>query len=458
MIFCLASLEIFLSYSPTKAATYYVSTTGNDANSGTKTSPWKTLQKATSTVDAGDTIYVRAGIYRETVSISKSGTVDSPITVSSYPNEQAIIEGNNTLPGSRYGKLVNINGSYTIFKNFEVRNSNGRGIQVSGSYNFVTGNNIHHIWDCGICIKGSNITVENNRVWRSVESNYNRDNGTWSGAIAWGASRYPNVAPNAVIRRNLVYQNSGEGILCMYTDYGMVDGNIVYDNWAMNIYVDQCSNMTIQNNLAYYTIDKQFWRNSTVPKNGIVLANEGIQPYPIGHDRKIINNILVNNGVNIGFWTGRVPGASLVNDLIANNTLINAYSKGIRIDNGPHRQTRIINNIVLQSTGTAAEISGGGLTFSNNLWYPINGITGAGDIRQDPKLLNPSATIRAGQVDSLWYTLRDSTSPAINAGTNTIQVTTDFFGTKRSKPPDIGAHEYGLVHNLWSEKNKRWKQ
>src|SRR3990172_7755295 len=160
MIFCLASLEIFLSYSPTKAATYYVSTTGNDANSGTKTSPWKTLQKATSTVDAGDTIYVRAGIYRETVSISKSGTVDSPITVSSYPNEQAIIEGNNTLPGSRYGKLVNINGSYTIFKNFEVRNSNGRGIQVSGSYNFVTGNNIHHIWDCGICIKGSNITVE----------------------------------------------------------------------------------------------------------------------------------------------------------------------------------------------------------------------------------------------------------------------------------------------------------
>jgi Secretion system C-terminal sorting domain len=50
------------------ATTYYISTTGNDATgNGTLNNPWKTLYKATSTVNMmGDIIHVVAGVYTET--------------------------------------------------------------------------------------------------------------------------------------------------------------------------------------------------------------------------------------------------------------------------------------------------------------------------------------------------------------------------------------------------------
>ena len=215
----------------------------------------------------------------------------------------------------------------------------------------------------------------------------------------------------------------------------------------MNIYLDQCSNTTIQKNLVYYTNDKLFWRNTDSPKAGIELANEGIQSYPIGHDRKIFNNILVNNGVNIGFWGGKVSGASLINDLIANNTSINAYSSGIGIDSGNHRNTKIFNNIVYQEKGTGANNPGGNVTFSNNLWYPQNGITGQNDVRSDPRLQNPNAPVSAGNVDPVWYSIKESSSPAINKALVISGMTVDYSGNIRDSQPDIGAYEYSPSGN-----------
>ena len=50
------------------AITYYISTTGNDATgNGTIANPWKTLNKATTTVTGtGNIIHVNAGTYIET--------------------------------------------------------------------------------------------------------------------------------------------------------------------------------------------------------------------------------------------------------------------------------------------------------------------------------------------------------------------------------------------------------
>src|SRR6185369_4922810 len=52
--------------------TFYVSTTGNDATgTGTITRPWRTLAKATTAVTtSGSTIFVNAGTYVETATIS----------------------------------------------------------------------------------------------------------------------------------------------------------------------------------------------------------------------------------------------------------------------------------------------------------------------------------------------------------------------------------------------------
>lgn len=64
-IFLLVS---FFFVATSHAATYYVSTTGNDATGdGSIGNPWLTLYKATSTVTSGNTIHVNAGTYIETL-------------------------------------------------------------------------------------------------------------------------------------------------------------------------------------------------------------------------------------------------------------------------------------------------------------------------------------------------------------------------------------------------------
>ncbi|MEK7389002.1 MAG: right-handed parallel beta-helix repeat-containing protein, partial [Elusimicrobiota bacterium] len=75
------------------AATYYVATTGNDANPGTGAVPWKTVAKAVNFMVAGDTTYVRGGVYAEgVIRFNKSGTQAAPIKLLNYPGEFPIID------------------------------------------------------------------------------------------------------------------------------------------------------------------------------------------------------------------------------------------------------------------------------------------------------------------------------------------------------------------------------
>jgi len=52
-----------------EAATYYVALSGNDANSGAQTAPWRTIQKAADVAGAGDTVLIGPGNYGECVKI-----------------------------------------------------------------------------------------------------------------------------------------------------------------------------------------------------------------------------------------------------------------------------------------------------------------------------------------------------------------------------------------------------
>jgi hypothetical protein len=83
------------------AADIYVSPTGSDNNSGTLTSPLKSIQSAVDKATAGSTIYLRGGTYSPTtnIKISKSGTSSSPYTVTAYGDEVVVVDG-EALPGT----------------------------------------------------------------------------------------------------------------------------------------------------------------------------------------------------------------------------------------------------------------------------------------------------------------------------------------------------------------------
>jgi hypothetical protein len=83
----------------TADSTYYVATTGSDANPGTLSSPFQTIQKCASIATAGDTCLIRQGTYRETVTPANSGTAASPITFAPYNNEQVTISGADEVTG-----------------------------------------------------------------------------------------------------------------------------------------------------------------------------------------------------------------------------------------------------------------------------------------------------------------------------------------------------------------------
>ena len=79
--------------SSTQGSFFYVSPSGSDANSGTLGSPFKTLGTALPHINPGDTLYLRAGTYRETLTAKISGTSSSPISISAYSNEVVVITG-----------------------------------------------------------------------------------------------------------------------------------------------------------------------------------------------------------------------------------------------------------------------------------------------------------------------------------------------------------------------------
>ena len=417
------------------AKTYYVSTTGNNTNTGTIDSPFKTINYAVAKLVAGDILYVRGGTYVETVSVKVSGTSSAPITISAYAAESPVIDGQKTLPASRYTALVSLSGNYIHISGFEVKNTilgnDARGIQLVGHHNTVSNCNVHHIYTHGILVFGDYGIAEDNRVWQTCLSNVNGSGGgMWGNGINAARDQVNGITLNAILRRNTVYNNWGEGMSTYEATKTIIEDNIVYDNWATNIYISDATYVLFQRNVVYVTDGNSF--NQAAP--GLMLADE-VASKPRSTNNTIINNLFVNGRVALFSWTG-VSGSGLTNLLFANNTLSNAEVKTGIINSGD----RIINNIF---TGGGNILSTSGVVWSNNCWQgtrPSNAV-GTSDVLGDP-LLALTGTVSPGQLTADYFKLSSASSPAINAGTVLTEVTEDYFKVARDTLPDIGGHEY----------------
>lgn len=88
---------------------YYVSPTGNDSGEGTLEDPFETMSRACQFALPGDTVYLRGGVYTETLTPPISGTSEAPITFSCYEDETVEL-----VSGQRLTNWVAVgDGSYT---------------------------------------------------------------------------------------------------------------------------------------------------------------------------------------------------------------------------------------------------------------------------------------------------------------------------------------------------------
>ena len=104
-----------------QAVQFHVATTGDDANQGTKSAPWRTIQHAADLAQPGDTITVHAGTYRQRINPPRGGTSDAKrIVYQAAKGEQVEIKGSEvvnhwgqvqenvwkvTLPNSFFGRF-----------------------------------------------------------------------------------------------------------------------------------------------------------------------------------------------------------------------------------------------------------------------------------------------------------------------------------------------------------------
>ena len=102
--FSLFFFALFVWFSaPVFATNYYVATNdpnASDTNNGNSLStPFKTIQKASALAVAGDIVNIRAGLYRESVKPTNSGTANARIVYQPYNGEEVTISGVDVLTG-----------------------------------------------------------------------------------------------------------------------------------------------------------------------------------------------------------------------------------------------------------------------------------------------------------------------------------------------------------------------
>jgi parallel beta-helix repeat protein len=72
-------------------AAYYVDgskRSASDGNPGTEARPWRTIGRGVQSLQPGDTLLIKAGTYRETVNLQRSGTQAAPIRIRAYPGDE----------------------------------------------------------------------------------------------------------------------------------------------------------------------------------------------------------------------------------------------------------------------------------------------------------------------------------------------------------------------------------
>ena len=451
---------------------YYVDDQGSDTNPGTESQPYKTINKAIASVDAGGTVYVMDGIYTDesagepfvsfyedatqqdsagnnyvfsngenlnnphVVTINKAGNeTDGYITVKNYPNHRPkiIFDGQG-------GIKLGPNANYIIVEGFEVE-----GPSQSITYNQA-------------------IMNRRNRVTLKESINQNNNNYSYfSGKGIWGGY---DDHHHIIIRNNIVHDTPGSGIRFNDSDYITIENNTIYNTtwwtssassavvFAETIAVSDDDNTTdikmiLRGNTVYNNWNRIPFYMSSFPDNAqppngnygnagysTILDGQGLyvtRSDPNYNGTSLSeNNLCVNNGKNgINFDRSNASSA-----LIRNNTI---YFNGahdlvqdisVSVEGNPRhggqkvagikanfvKNVTVVNNIVETRFGnySALELFNvEGSRFVNNNIF-VNGSISWGEnnpsnmIDVSPEFVNPTELSDDASVMSDWETYMDN--------------------------------------------------
>jgi parallel beta-helix repeat protein len=433
----------------TKAFIYYVDPNngGSNSNSGLIGSPWATIQKAASTAQAGDTVYVQTGTYAEKVAFNHSGTEDALITFIGV-GSVVVQEPANTTVWS--GTFTVTNKSYIRIQHFNIQNAYWFGIYVEASdHIYVENNSTYNTGASGISVwHSSHVYAAHNTVRKACYQSLST--GSQECITFSGVSDFE-------IHHNEIYEsggstNGGEGIDAKEDcANGKIYNNMVHDLIRLGIYID-CWNKTLH--------DIDIYNNKVFQcKEGIVISSEDGGTVS---DVRVFNNILYSNahfGITVADYVLNGPrkNISIMNNTIYNNGFGDAntgWGGGIIILTANVSDVAVFNNIVSENDAMQISDKSGRATVSvtNNLIYGYRGynwtneVKGTNAVESNPLFrdVNGADNISGNADDDLNVT---SESAAINHGINTNAPSFDFNYYQRpaENVADIGAYESNSI-------------
>ena len=343
------------------ADTFYVDRnhpSAHDSNPGTEGLPWRTIVHAAEVAGAGDTVWIKAGLYEDgDVEVANSGIRGQELVFSAYPGHerQAVIKG---------GRFFSRGNSHIVVHGLKVLESPSHGFRFEGPLDSsepavenitISGNHTYDTCSSGIAVWGVkwgedpgdyynivDVVIEDNLLELGTHGCKNEIITVANGAV------------NVTVRNNEIrlgdpnMEGGDEGI-----DFkeGVRDSSI-YGNYIHHlsdkaIYIDGgsdprdplVSNIHIFNNVMMH-----------LPSSGISIVTEGTGDV----DGIYVYNNIVAHVEGDGFIVydhpgGEEEGGTVKNVHFINNTAVNAGRGGFRVNH--ERATGIVfrNNIAWEN-------------------------------------------------------------------------------------------------------------
>ncbi len=421
---CLLAVGCLCAARPSEAVVYYVATTGDNSKSGSSGSPWLTIGYSASHSSAGDTVRVQPGTYSERVSVAAGGSVGS--WKNFIADGQVICRGFD-LTGVNYVRVIG----------FEITHTDTtyqRGITMANtcSHIDILDNYIHDIYGTGILAKTSSttsyITVRGNTIYY-----VDHPGGTLSTLGGIGIGNNIITSDHWLVEYNIVAR-SGD-FADLYGNHILVRNNYLHDysdaywtNSPDSYHSDMFQPGSDGVNAG--THDQVYERNFT--GDSIELNSH----FGIWQDTTASGdiNILIRGNVAFNFGSGGIGVISTDNVSAYNNTFFEISQKAgsagsagswyKRSTSSDNALGGLFANTIIQDAGGSADViyvaADSELTQTHNLGYQA-GTESSYVSTSDPLFIDPAARD---------FRLQGSPSPAIDAGTGLVTVTSaDGSGT-----------------------------
>jgi hypothetical protein len=439
-------LGVVLSPTPAEATIYYVSKKGNDANPCTSSQPCLTITRGIAVASSpGDIIDVGAGIYDETLTLTHSGSAGGgKIVLRGYSTDCPTISSSDPYtPGGVHPNpsvLVNAVAIQANYVRVECLDVSGAIYSSAGTPSNVDvwDNYIHPNGDNGIVGNGSNWLVLRNHIYYAHYG------------ILFTCSASCTFQDNDIDKLRAFQGQSGmtymrgwgAGLTIRHNYFHGADINDCYGG-SSNCHID-CFH-TFNEGAHDVIFDRNVCFNSHA---GVILQDASSSTYGTYcciYNWTITNN-LIGYGPNSPFGLNAHPlcvdlehgsGKIQQNDCIGGFMWLNYGSQATSIENNiiNHSETTYCYTPIL------IENSSQPLTERNNILTNNGSCTITGypnDLKNvDPTFVNEASTGPASD-----FRLQSS-SPAIDAGSAGLGITSDLDGNTRDSHPDIGAYEFG---------------